>query len=135
MNRKEFFKKSGCGMLCFSTAPLFTKDLTGNGQEQSQKPRHFKIEIEIFETRKDTWCHKKGDRFAYPSEMGKICPWLLSSMHDFIILLENNVTLGWKFEGTPYEKIINKDGITTEYVRCPDPTGNVVAKIIRTEIV
>lgn len=67
--------------------------------------------------------------------MGKICPWLLSSMHDFIILLENNVTLGWKFEGTPYEKIINKDGVTTEYVRCPDPTGNVVAKIIRTEIV
>ena len=56
-------------------------------------------------------------------------------MHDFIILLENNVTLGWKFEGTPYEKIINKDGVTTEYVRCPDPTGNVVAKIIRTEIV
>lgn len=38
------------------------------------------------------------------------------------------------FGGTTYEKIINKNGITTEYVRCPDPTGNVVAKIIRTEI-
>lgn len=36
MNRKEFFKKSGCGMLCFSTAPLFINNLSGNGQEQSQ---------------------------------------------------------------------------------------------------
>ena len=55
-------------------------------------------------------------------------------MHDFIRLLENDATLGWKYEGTPYEKVINKDGVTTEYVRCPDPTADLVAKITRTEI-
>jgi hypothetical protein len=35
-------------------------------------------------------------------------------------------------EGTPYEKVIDPDGVTTEYVRCPDPTSNLLAKITRT---
>ena len=74
----------------------------------------------------------KGDKFQIPEDMGKICPWLMASMWDFIRLLQNGVTLGWKYEGTPYEKVIDPDGITTEYVRCPDPTANLVAKIIRT---
>ncbi|MGD2092061.1 MAG: hypothetical protein PVH61_38175 [Candidatus Aminicenantes bacterium] len=64
--------------------------------------------------------------------MGKICPWLMASMWDFIRLLQNGVTLPWKYEGTPYEKVIDPDGVTTEYVRCPDPTANLVAKITRT---
>jgi hypothetical protein len=42
--------------------------------------------------------------------------------------------LPWKYEGTPYEKVINPDGVTTEFVRCPDPTSNLVAKIIRTRV-
>lgn len=134
MDRKEFFKKSGCGMLGFTAAPFIINSMPLSGQEQSQKRKKFRIEIEIYEARKDTWCHKKGDKFTYPEDMGKICPWLLSSMHDLIRLLENNVTLSWTYEGTPYEKIINKDGITTEYVRCPDPTSGLVAKITRTEI-
>ena len=66
--------------------------------------------------------------------MGKICPWLLSSMHDLIILLQRGVTLPWKYEGTPYAKVIDPNGITTEYVRCPDPTANLVAKITRTKV-
>ncbi len=132
MDRKEFFKKSGCGMLCFASAPVLVD--TFSPSEQSNKPKRFKIDIEIYEARKDSWCYKKGDKFSYPEDMGKICPWLLSSMHDMIKLLQNNVTLTWMYTGTPYEKIINKDGITTEYVRCPDPTSNLVAKIIRTEI-
>jgi len=53
-------------------------------------------------------------------------------MHDFIRLLENGVTLPWKYEDTPYAKVIDRDGVTTEYVRCPDPTANLVAKITRT---
>jgi uncharacterized repeat protein (TIGR04076 family) len=110
--------------------------------EQEEKPtdqetprpkrKKYKLEIEIFEARPDTWCHKKGDKFAYPQDIGKICPWLLASMHDFLRLLEEGVTLPWKYEGTPYEKVIDPDGITTEYVRCPDPTSALVAKITRT---
>ena len=132
MERKEFCKKAGCGILGFSTVPLLAND--SSSQVQAQKPKRFKIDIEIYEAREDTWCHKKGDTFEYPKDMGRICPWLLSSMHDFIRLLQNDVTLNWKYEGTPYEKIINMDGITTEFVRCPDPTSDLVAKITRTEI-
>jgi uncharacterized repeat protein (TIGR04076 family) len=134
MERKEFCRKAGCGILSFSAIPLLVTGESAQIQEQSPKPKKFKIDIEIYEARQDTWCHKKGDKFEYPKDMAKICPWLLSSMHDFIRLLQNDATLTWKYEGTPYEKIINKDGITTEYVRCPDPTSNLVAKIIRTEI-
>jgi uncharacterized repeat protein (TIGR04076 family) len=134
MERKEFCKKAGCGILGFSAIPLSVNDGSAHLQEQSPKPKKFKIEIEIYEARQDTWCHKKGDKFEYPKDMAQICPWLLSSMHDFIRLLQNDATLTWKYEGTPYEKVINKDGITTEYVRCPDPTADLVAKITRTEI-
>ncbi|MGB8492730.1 MAG: hypothetical protein WCE64_16875 [Bacteroidales bacterium] len=132
MKRTEFVKKAGCGILCFSALPLIN-DSYAQGQTQTPKPKKFNIEIEIFEARKDTWCHKKGDKFKYPEQIGAICPWLLSSMHDFIRLLENDATLTWKYEGTAYEKIINKEGVTTEFVRCPDPTSNLVAKITRTE--
>ncbi len=51
-----------------------------------------------------------------------------------MILLNQGVTLGWKYEKTPYEKVIDPNGVTTEYVRCPDPTSNLVAKIIRTKV-
>jgi hypothetical protein len=30
--------------------------------------------------------------------------------------------------------LIDPNGVTTEYVRCPDPTANLVAKIIRTRV-
>ena len=55
-------------------------------------------------------------------------------MHDALILLQRGVTLSWKYEDTPYEKVIDPDGVTTEYIRCPDPTANLVAKIIRTVV-
>jgi len=44
------------------------------------------------------------------------------------------VTLPWRYENTPYEKVIDPDGVTTEYVRCPDPTADLVAKITRTAV-
>lgn len=132
MDRKEFLKKSGCGVLCFSASPLLIDNTSA--QEQSEELKQYKIDIEIYEAREDSWCHIKGDKFEFPMDSGKICPWLLSSMHDFLRLLENGATLGWKYEGTPYEKLINENGITTEYVRCPDPTADLVAKITRTEI-
>ena len=47
--------------------------------------------------------------------------------------LENGGTLPWKYLGTPYEKVIDTDGVTTEYVRCLDPTASgIVIKVTRT---
>lgn len=131
MNRREFLEKSGCGMTCFVPAPLGS-DLAA--QTPPSKPPQYKMDIEIYEAPQDSWCHKKGEKFEYPKDMAKICPWLLGSMHDMLILLQKGVTLPWKYEGTPYQKVIDPDGVTTEYVRCPDPTSNLVAKITRTKV-
>ena len=129
MKRKQFLCKSGCAIAGLAAIPVLTGSANG---EEPQDRRRYEIEIEIYEAREDTWCHKKGDKFKYPDDIGKICPWLLASMHDFIIALQHGATLGWKYEGTPYEKVIDPDGITTEYVRCPDPTSDLIAKITRT---
>lgn len=131
MERRQFLGKTGCAIAGFAAASMLTGTVAN---AQSQKQRKYKIEIEIFEAREDSWCHKKGDKFKYPEDIGKICPWLASSMHDFIILLQRGVSLEWKYSGTPYEKVIDPDGITTEYIRCPDPTADLVAKIIRTKV-
>jgi uncharacterized repeat protein (TIGR04076 family) len=133
MNRRKFIGNTGCGLAAFMAAP----GLAGSQNKDSQPPpppkrRSYAIEIEIFEAREDTWCHKKGDKFAYPADWGKICPWLRTSLNDFVRILEFGGILPWKYEGTPYEKVIDPDGVTTEYVRCPDPTADLVAKITRT---
>lgn len=131
MKRREFIGKTGCGVAGMVSVPVWLHA----GQEGEQpKRRKYKIDIEIYEAREDSWCHKKGDKFEYPKDIGKICPWLLSSMHDFLRLLQNGVTLSWKYEDTPYQKVIDPDSVTTEYVRCPDPTADLVAKITRTAI-
>jgi uncharacterized repeat protein (TIGR04076 family) len=137
MKRRDFLGKSGCGAAAFLAAQGLSGSLNG-GQEQKQatppKRKRYQLEIEIYEARPDTWCHKKGDKFAYPQDIGKICPWLLGSLHDFLVALQHGATLPWKYEGTPYEKVIDPDGVTTEYVRCPDPTSALVARITRTAI-
>jgi uncharacterized repeat protein (TIGR04076 family) len=131
--------QAGCGLAGFMAAAGLA------GAQDQEKPaapqpspppqrKKYKIDIEIFEARPDTWCHKKGDKFNYPADLGKICPWLRGSMQDFLVALAHGATLPWKYEGTPYEKVINPDGVTTEFVRCPDPTSNLVAKIIRTRV-
>ena len=75
---------------------------------------------------------KAGDRLKYPEDRGIMCPWLLDSVSSMIRVLRYGGTLPWKYEGTPYEKEIDPEGITTEFVRCPDPTSSgVVLKIIR----
>ena len=130
--------QAGCGLAAFMAAAGI-----GEAQEQEKgkkptppppKKKRYSIEIEIYEARPDTWCHKKGDKFSYPADIGKICPWLQSSLHDFLILLAQGATLPWKYEGTPYEKVIDPEGLTTEFIRCPDPTSNLVAKITRTRV-
>jgi uncharacterized repeat protein (TIGR04076 family) len=129
MKRRDFIGKTGCSVAGMVSAPLW---IQAAQEDEQPKKRVYDIEIEIYEAREDTWCHKKGDKFKYPEDIGKICPWLLSSMHDFLRLLQHGVTLPWKYENTPYEKVIDPDGVTTEYVRCPDPTADLVAKITRT---
>jgi len=131
--------QAGCGLAAFMAAAGL-----GDAQEKEKQAappltsppqkKKYKIDIEILEARPDSWCHKKGDKFSYPADMGQICPWLQSSMHDFLILLAQGVRLPWKYEGTPYEKVIDPEGVTTEFVRCPDPTSNLVAKITRTSV-
>jgi hypothetical protein len=50
-------------------------------------------------------------------------------------VLEHGGTLSWKYRDTRYEKVIDPDGVTTEYVRCPDPTASgIVIKITRTAL-
>ena len=63
-----------------------------------------------------------------------MCAWLLDSMSGAVRVLDGG-TMPWLYEGTPYKKVIDPDGITTEFIRCPDPTASgVVAKITRTKV-
>jgi uncharacterized repeat protein (TIGR04076 family) len=78
--------------------------------------------------------HKAGQTIKYPDEKGKICPWLMDSMNSAIRVLEYGGTLPWLYEGTRYQKVIDPSGITTEFIRCPDPTRVVVAKITRRRV-
>jgi uncharacterized repeat protein (TIGR04076 family) len=124
---------------------------------------HYKIEIEIHEgkggqLRKEgsriiypdlekegicAWMYRGdgeksyevGQTFAYPEDAGKLCPWLLDSMHSVIHVLRFGGTLPWSYKDTPYEKVIDQDGVTTEYIRCIDPTASgIVVKVIRTRV-
>ena len=79
--------------------------------------------------------YQVGQRFRYPEDLGLLCPWLVDSLTGMIRVLEHGGTLYWKYKGTPYEKEIDPDGVTTEYIRCPDPTASgIVIKITRTAI-
>jgi len=135
MKRRDFVCAAGSAAAALAAGGLAgAQDQTGQTPPPPPKRRRYKIDIEIFEARPDSWCHKKGDTFAYPQDWGKLCPWLRASLNEFVRLLENGVTLPWTYEGTPYAKVIDPDGLTTEYVRCPDPTSNLVAKIVRTRV-
>ncbi len=141
MKRRDFVGQAGCGLatlLAASGLPAgaqSTAEQTSSPEKPLAPPRrnHYRIDLQVFEARPDSWCHKKGDTFRYPEDWGKVCPWLRGSLNDFIRILEFGGTLAWKYEGTPYAKVIDPDGVTTEYVRCPDPTSNLVVKIIRTK--
>ena len=79
--------------------------------------------------------YQAGDRFSYPEDVDLLCPWLLDSLRSIIDALSGGKTLPWRYTGTPYEKVIDPKGITTEYVRCIDPTASgIVVKVIRTRV-
>jgi len=126
-------------------------------------PAKYKIEIEIFEGKggelkkegdeiiypdlaKEGICawmyrgdgeksYQVGQRFSLPEDRDKICHWLLDSLSGVIEALSSGETLNWDYKGTSYEKVIDPEGITTEYVRCIDPTASgIVVKVIRTKL-
>lgn len=68
--------------------------------------------------------YQQGQRFRYPEDWGKICPWLASSLDPIIQTLRFGGTLGWQYPGTPYEKEFDPAGITTDFIRCVDPTDS-----------
>ena len=73
-----------------------------------------------------------GQKFRYPDNLGELCPWLVDSMTGMIRSLEHGGELGWRYRGTQYEKVIDPEGVTTEYIRCPDPTrSGIVMKVTR----
>lgn len=79
--------------------------------------------------------YRVGQQFAYPEDSDKLCPWLLDSLHSIVQVLRFGGTLPWRYKDTPYEKVIDPEGITTEYIRCIDPTASgIVIKVIRTRI-
>jgi hypothetical protein len=79
--------------------------------------------------------YQMGKKFRYPEDLGQLCPWLVDSLTGVIRALENGGTLPWRYRGTPYEKVIDPDGVTTEFVRCVDPTASgIVVKVTRTAL-
>jgi uncharacterized repeat protein (TIGR04076 family) len=115
----------------------------------------YRIELEIFEgnggvARADgaapdfaregvcAWMHGGygiGNTFRYPEDLGELCPWLVDSLTGMVRALESGGTLPWSYRGTQYAKVIDPEGVTTEYVRCPDPTSSgIVMKITRTAL-
>ena len=79
--------------------------------------------------------YRVGQKFVYPHDLGKLCPWLVDSVHGVIHALRLDGTLPWRYQGTPYAKVIDPEGITTEFIRCIDPTASgIVVKVIRTRM-
>ena len=149
MNRREFLKCSGtcvgAGVAAVSATGTTAAPQTATppskpaaqavpagAQTPRPRRREFDFEIEIVEGKCGP--HQAGQKFKYPDEKGKICEWLMDSMSGALRVLEYGGTMPWLYEGTPYQKVIDKDGLTTEFIRCPDPTRVVVAKISRRKV-
>lgn len=96
----------------------------------------YSFEIEVVAPAKSL-CHnhKVGQKFAYPRDLGNICPWLRDSMSGMLSALEWGAVFPWDYEGTAFHKVSDPEGVTTEFVHCPDPTPDgIVVKITRRAI-
>lgn len=141
MNRREFLKCSGtctgAGVAAAALAGTATaQQAPPSPKTDAQTPRPVRREyaftIDIVEGKCQP--HQAGQTFRYPEEKGKICEWLMDSMNGAIRVLEYGGTMPWLYEGTPYQKVIDKDSLTTEFIRCPDPSRVVVARISRRRV-
>ncbi len=138
-DRREFL--SACGLagaaLVGAAAGADARQLPAAPQPQLAPPRRrYQIGVEIVECKAGKCArHTLGDKFAYPADQGRMCEWLQDSMSGAIRVLQYGGTMPWLYEGTPYKKVIDPDGVTTEFIRCPDPTDRgVVVKITRTRV-
>jgi uncharacterized repeat protein (TIGR04076 family) len=135
MKRREFLQCSAATGLGAGIAALASAG-DASAQQAAPQPqparRRYAFEVEIVEGECNQ--HKAGQKIAYPAEKGAICPWLMDSMSGAVRVLEYGGTLPWLYQGTPYEKVIDPDGVTTEFIRCPDPTRVVVARITRRRV-
>jgi uncharacterized repeat protein (TIGR04076 family) len=130
MKRREFIEKAGYGAAGIAASPISKQE---SDTEKSVVMRQYDLEVEVYEVGKKTSCHKLGEKFKYPQDMGKICTWLASALDPVLTSMRAGAILPWKYTGTPYEKVIDPDGVTTEYIRCPDPSeAGIVVKITRT---
>jgi len=130
MKRREFFNPACCAA-GGALAPLVAQG--PQTQPVVLPPRkRYTFEIEVVQGLKSR-CHKVGEKFAYPQEFGKLCPWLRDAMSGILRAMEWGAVLPWTYQGTAFEKVIDPDGVTTEFIRCPDPTAaGIVVKITRT---
>ena len=144
MKRRQFLSTCGvAGAAVVGAAGAAAAEQTMPPTSQSQPStqqapprRRYQMTVEIVECKRGKCgAHAIGDKFAYPADRGKMCPWLLDSLNGVIRVLEYGGTLPWFYAGTPYQKVIDPEGVTTEFIRCPDPTDSgVVAKITRTKV-
>jgi uncharacterized repeat protein (TIGR04076 family) len=138
-NRRAFL--SACGLagaaLAGAAVSAEAQQPSAATQPQLAPPRRrYQINVEVVECKAGKCArHALGDKFAYPADRGKMCEWLLDSMNGAVRVLQYGGTMPWLYEGTPYKKVIDLDAVTTEFIRCPDPTDSgVVVKITRTKV-
>jgi len=130
MLRRDLIRVGGCFPLAAGAAGAL-QDPT-KPQAVQVVPR-YKFEIEMMVPR-ESLCpvHNAGEKFSYPEDLGRICPWLRDSMSGILRAMEWGALFPWDYDGTPYKKVSDPNGVCTEFVRCPDPTVNgIVAKVIR----
>lgn len=79
--------------------------------------------------------YQQGQRFRFPEEMGSLCSWMIESINSVVKVLTYDGVLPWTYENTPYKKEMDREGVTTEFIRCMDPSAaGIVVKIIRTKV-
>ncbi len=130
MKRRDFLKKTSCGAAGFAVPSLAQ---ASDEEKEGIIVRRYDMEIEVVEVGAKTRCHKKGEKFTWPKDMGNLCHWLASALDPVVTSLAGGAIYPWLYKDTPYEKVIDPEGVTTEYIRCPDPTeAGIVVKLIRT---
>ena len=138
MTRREFLTCSGAGagvtaaMVQGGTAARQAPPPKTDAQSPRPSRREYEFTIGIVGGKCQP--QQAGQTFKYPDEKATICPWLMDSMNGAIPVLEYGGTMPWLYEGTPYQKEIDPIGLTAEFIRCPDPSRVVVAKISRRKV-
>jgi len=131
MRRREFFGRTGCCAAALAGTTAAAQDPTQPVVAPLRQRYTFEIEV-VGPPKSLCHAHKLGQRLAYPQDLGKICPWLRDSMSGFLRAMEWGAVFPWDYDGTPYKKVSDPNGITTEFVRCPDPTSSgIVVKVTR----